>query len=167
MIPKKVERWCVERWCEQNGWTEPFFKEGKYYAFSPNAVIPQPIPVWWNETDAYERLVDYFCYMVFPSLLLILFLVPCIFLWQWRGIWSVYISQSEKQKFLACHYCPITTGILVEMKSSSQGLAEVKSIILSKPAKLVVINHSGSENMAKLVSQEEVKGRILFIFPHE
>ena len=91
----------------------------------------------------------------------------CMVLWHWRGISSIYISQVENQKFLACHYCPLTTGILVEMKSSSQGLFEVESLILSKPAKLVVTNHSGSKKVTKLVSQAEIQGRVLHLFEPE
>lgn len=158
MVPQQVNRWC-----KHNGWTEPVLKEGKYYAFAPNAVVPQPIPIWWNITDAYKRL-ELFYIFVLSSLLV---LVLCLFLWHWRGIWSVYISQVENQKFLACHYCPLTTGILVEIKDSSQGLFEVESLILSKPAKLVVTKYSGSKKVTKLVSQNDVQGRVLYLFEPE
>ncbi len=33
-----------KRWCNQNGWSEPFYQDGRWYAFPPGAVIPQKIP---------------------------------------------------------------------------------------------------------------------------
>lgn len=165
MVPQGVENWC-----KKNGWTEPVLKHGKYYAFASNAFIPQPIPAWWNipiwrhldELQQRELLLSLFVIFYFTALLL------CSFLWPWRGIWSIYISQVENQKFLACHYCPLATGILVEMKdSNSQGLQEVEALIISKPPGLVVTNYSGSEKVAKLVSREEVEGRVLFLFNPE
>lgn len=155
MVPKEVENWC-----KKNGWTEPVLKHGIYHAFAPNAVVPEPIPAWWNVTDAYERL-ESICLFVITSLLT---LALCMVLWQWRGIWSIYISQVENQKFLACHYCPLTTGILVELKGSSQGLQEVQSLILSEPKQLVITNYAGSKKVTKLVSQKEVQGRVLHLF---
>lgn len=163
MVPQEVERWC-----ERNGWTEPVLKQGKYYAFAPNVVVPQPIPAWWNipvwlHLDQLQQrglLLSLFVIFYFIALLL------CSFLWSWRGIWSVYLSQVENQKFLACHYCPTTPGVLVEMKNSSQGLQEVQSEFLSKTT-LRVTDYSGSKEVTKLVSREEVKGRVLHLFNPE
>jgi len=162
MIPQKVERWC-----EQNEWTEPVLKDGRYYAFPPNAVMPMPIPAWWN-VSIWRSFVDSLQQPRISSLVLMsslmicyyLTLLLCFFLWDWRGIGSVYISQVENQKFLACYYCPITPGSLVEMKSSSRGLQEVQTVTISKPTKLRL-----TKNMGELVIQEEVKGRVLYLFP--
>lgn len=159
MVPKEVEEWC-----KRNGWTEPVFKLGQYYAFPPNAGIEQPVPTWWNAPDwlflynYYQQILKpaYFLLIPYPALLL------CMFLWQWSGIWSIYLSQVENQKFLACHYCPVAPGVLVEMKDPSQGLQEVQGITISKPEKLRF-----TKNMAKLVSREEVKGRVLYFFSSE
>ena len=38
-----------ERWCEENGWTEPFYQGGKWYAFPPGGVMPLPIPTSFFE----------------------------------------------------------------------------------------------------------------------
>lgn len=161
MVPQKVENWC-----ERNGWTEPVLKQGIYYAFAPNYVIPERIPVWWN---SYAWLPFSQYQQVALSLLLLIIsyyltLLLCSFLWQWWGIWSIYISQVENREFLACRYCPLTTGILVEAKDSSQGLFEVESLIISKPPGLVVTNYSGSEKVTKIILQSEVKGRVLYLF---
>lgn len=164
MVPKEVDNWC-----KKNGWTEPVFKQGIYYAIAPNTVVPKPIPAWWNSyaclpfSQYQQRALSLLLLIISYYLALLL----CSFLWEWRGIWSVYISQVENQKFLACHYCPMTTGILVEMKDSSQELQEVQSLILSKPIKLVVTNYFESKKVTKLVSQSEVKGRVLHLFDPE
>lgn len=164
MVPEKVENWC-----KRNGWTEPVLKQGIYYAYAPSTVVPKPIPAWWN-SYAWLPFSQYQQGALSLLLLIIsyyLALLLCSFLWQWRGIGSIYISQVENQEFLACRYCPLTTGILIEMKDSSQGLQEVQSLILSKPTKLVVTNYFGSEKVTKLVSRGEVEGRVLFLFNPE
>lgn len=159
----------IRKWCKRNGWTEPDWKQGRYYAFAPNAVIPQPIPAWWN-TPMWLHLINKFQQpKLLASVLIICFyimLLLCSFLWQWRGIWSIYISQVDNQKFLACHYCPMTESVLVEMKDSGQGLFEVQSEFLPK-TKLLVTDYSESEKVLKLVSKNEVKGRVLFLFDPE
>lgn len=161
MIPKEVEEWC-----EQNGWTDPVMKQGKYYAFAPNAVTPQPIPVWWNLSIS--RYFLNYCQQPETSFLILMsscticiYLTGllCLFLWDWRGIWSIYVSQADNQKFLACHYCPIAPNTLVEMKEPNLGLQEVQTISISKPTVLRF-----TKDMSKLVSQSEVKGRVLYLF---
>jgi hypothetical protein len=38
------DRW-VQDWCDNNGWTELFIeRRDHYWAFPPNAVMPEPIP---------------------------------------------------------------------------------------------------------------------------
>ncbi len=32
------------RWCENHGWTEPFYQDGQWYAFPPGAVMALAIP---------------------------------------------------------------------------------------------------------------------------
>ena len=32
-----------EKWCQQNGYTEPFCRNGEYWAFPPNGAIPVKI----------------------------------------------------------------------------------------------------------------------------
>lgn len=34
----------LNRWCQDNGWTNLFTQEGQFYAFPPGAVIPLPLP---------------------------------------------------------------------------------------------------------------------------
>jgi hypothetical protein len=35
----------IQDWCEENGWTELFReRSSNYWAFPPNAVMPEPIP---------------------------------------------------------------------------------------------------------------------------
>lgn len=168
MVPKKVEIWC-----ERNGWTEPVLKQGIYYAFAPNTVVPEPIPVWWNipiwlhldEVELQRQLWRSVYYMIFILLFCIAVLLSP-FVWEWRGIWSIYISQVENQKFLACHCCPMTPGVLIEMNDSSQGLFEVFSEPLSKTT-LRVIDYSGSKEVLKLIPKSEVKGRVLFFLEPE
>lgn len=160
----KIFYFFIKRWCRQNGWTEPFLEEEECYAFPPNAVIPQRIPVWWNDSYEFGRTIEMSCIGLLASLIHASILLLGIFLWNWRGIGSIYISQVENQKFLACHYCPMTPGVLVEMKDSSQGLFEVQSEFLPKTM-LIVTDYSGSYEVKKLVSKSEVKGRILYLFP--
>ena len=62
-------------WCDRRGWTEPFFQDNRWYAFPPNAVIPQPIPrtrhdyffVIWNVLWflVYRGLILLFLYTIF------------------------------------------------------------------------------------------------------
>ncbi len=37
------EHWIAD-WCTENGWTDWFREQSKYWAFPPNAVMPVPIP---------------------------------------------------------------------------------------------------------------------------
>lgn len=38
------DQW-VQEWCDHNGWTELFIeRRDHYWAFPPNAVMPEPIP---------------------------------------------------------------------------------------------------------------------------
>ncbi|MBE9073159.1 hypothetical protein [Microcystis sp. LEGE 08355] len=38
------EPW-IQEWCQENGWTELFLERySNYWAFPPNAVMPEPIP---------------------------------------------------------------------------------------------------------------------------
>ncbi len=39
----KFQEHNAQKWCERNGWTNMFSQDGQFYAFPPNAVIPQPI----------------------------------------------------------------------------------------------------------------------------
>jgi hypothetical protein len=39
-----AEEWITE-WCQENGWTDLFIeRQSNYWAFPPNAVMPEPIP---------------------------------------------------------------------------------------------------------------------------
>jgi hypothetical protein len=39
-----AEEWIAE-WCQDNGWTDLFLeRQTNYWAFPPNAVMPEPIP---------------------------------------------------------------------------------------------------------------------------
>jgi hypothetical protein len=43
------DQW-IQEWCEENGWTDLFIERySNYWAFPPNAVMPEPIPdeKWW------------------------------------------------------------------------------------------------------------------------
>jgi hypothetical protein len=36
----------IQEWCDGNGWTEPMLVSANFYwAFPPNGVMPEPIPV--------------------------------------------------------------------------------------------------------------------------
>lgn len=35
----------VYSWCHEHSWTDPFWQEGCFWAFPPNAVMPLPIPI--------------------------------------------------------------------------------------------------------------------------
>ena len=74
----KIFSFFIKRWCRQNRWTEPFLEEEECYAFPPNAVIPQRIPVWWNDSYEFGRTIEmsrlgllawfmhqYYCYVYF------------------------------------------------------------------------------------------------------
>jgi hypothetical protein len=37
------EKWIAE-WCSENGWTDWFQEQRRYWAFPPHAVLPVPIP---------------------------------------------------------------------------------------------------------------------------
>jgi hypothetical protein len=37
------EQWIAD-WCVENGWTDWFREQSKYWAFPPNSVMPVPIP---------------------------------------------------------------------------------------------------------------------------
>ncbi len=38
------DQW-IHEWCEENGWTDLFIERySNYWAFPPNAVMPEPIP---------------------------------------------------------------------------------------------------------------------------
>jgi hypothetical protein len=39
------DQW-IQEWCEDNGWTDLFIERySNYWAFPPNAVMPEPIPM--------------------------------------------------------------------------------------------------------------------------
>jgi hypothetical protein len=38
-----ADHW-IENWCRDNGWTDWFIEQSKYWGFPPNAVMPVPIP---------------------------------------------------------------------------------------------------------------------------
>lgn len=42
---KKYAYQWVQDWCQENGWTELFIERYHYWAFPPDAVMPEPIPV--------------------------------------------------------------------------------------------------------------------------
>ncbi len=43
---KHFKQEWIEEWCQAHGWTELYMeRQGNYWAFPPDAVIPQPIPV--------------------------------------------------------------------------------------------------------------------------
>jgi len=35
----------IDDWCQENGWTDWFVQQSRYWAFPPNAVMPLPIPM--------------------------------------------------------------------------------------------------------------------------
>ena len=35
----------IDRWCQDNGWTDLFVEQYQYWAFPPGAVMPIPVPV--------------------------------------------------------------------------------------------------------------------------
>jgi hypothetical protein len=40
------QREWIEEWCQAHGWTDLYMeRQDNYWAFPPNAVLPQPIPV--------------------------------------------------------------------------------------------------------------------------
>lgn len=41
---KRIPRGTL-KWCQKNGWKEPFLVEGKYWAYPPGGYIPLPLPV--------------------------------------------------------------------------------------------------------------------------
>ncbi len=58
-----------EKWCQEKGWTDLFFQEGKWYAFPPNAVIPQSIPIaWYDYGSSFSEL---FWFLLYRLLMLI------------------------------------------------------------------------------------------------
>ena len=40
-----------KKWCNENGWTDWFFQDKKWYAFAPSAVIPQEIPCIFTKKE--------------------------------------------------------------------------------------------------------------------
>ena len=34
----------VQEWCQENGWSDLYVEQNQYWAFRPNAVMPEPIP---------------------------------------------------------------------------------------------------------------------------
>ena len=59
-----------QKWCEDRGWTEPFFQDNRWYAFPPNAVIPQPIPRTWY--DYRLTISQLFCFLLYRLLMLVI-----------------------------------------------------------------------------------------------
>ncbi len=64
------------RWCERHGWTDPFYQDGKWYAFPPGAVIPLAIPP--SFLDSWQAFSRQFCLLL---LLLLLFLLRLSLIW--------------------------------------------------------------------------------------
>ena len=53
-----TEYFRKKRWCNQNGWTDPFYQDGSWYAFPPRAVIPQEIPMKiWEKIAIVSRTI--------------------------------------------------------------------------------------------------------------
>ena len=65
-----TEHMRKKEWCEARGWTELFFQEGKWYAFPPNAVIPQPIPRSWS--DYRSVIIELFCFLFYRLLMFVI-----------------------------------------------------------------------------------------------
>ncbi len=57
-------------WCDKRGWTEPFFQDNRWYAFPPNAVIPQPIPRTWY--DYRLTISQLFGFLLYRLLMLVI-----------------------------------------------------------------------------------------------
>jgi len=44
--PKLHDSHTVTGWCEENGYTDLFFQDGRWWAFPPNAVMPVAIDLY-------------------------------------------------------------------------------------------------------------------------
>lgn len=165
----------IQQWCKQNGWTEPVFKQGNYYAFPPNAVIPQPIPIS-KEIFYLKTFCTSFCKVLLAGVIGWSFLTIACFCWNWRGIGSVYISQDNHQhKILACRSCPIDENSIVQLKEPSAPLGQVLATPANPNSRILATNYPSPNNLScseahqyeEMVSGERIRGRVLYIFPNK
>ncbi len=71
------------RWCDRQGWTEPFYQDGQWYAFPPGAVMPLAIPPsFFDSLQAFFRQFGLLFLLLLLHLILIwlLTIVPYFFL---------------------------------------------------------------------------------------
>jgi hypothetical protein len=45
-------------WCQENGWTDFFTEQYRYWAFPPGAVMPLPLPAQALQLVTYERILS-------------------------------------------------------------------------------------------------------------
>lgn len=60
------------KWCKDNGWSDLFFQEGKWYAFAPSAVIPQEIPLPFSLKTFFGS------YQLLEILMFVIFVLPIV-----------------------------------------------------------------------------------------
>lgn len=56
-----------KQWCDSSGYSDPFLKDGEWWAFPPKGVIPVKVKAVMGETSQREVKVDSLRMMLFPD----------------------------------------------------------------------------------------------------
>ncbi|MEM7552939.1 MAG: hypothetical protein AAF378_02375 [Cyanobacteria bacterium P01_A01_bin.84] len=56
-----------QQWCRENGYTEPFYRNGEIWAFPPDGVIPTKIKDVTNQEDSKQVWIDCVSLFILPD----------------------------------------------------------------------------------------------------
>ncbi|MGD1913414.1 MAG: hypothetical protein ACFB2X_21995 [Rivularia sp. (in: cyanobacteria)] len=56
-----------QQWCQENGYTEPFYRNGELWAFPPNGVMPVKIKDVMDKQDSKQVWIGRVCLFILPD----------------------------------------------------------------------------------------------------
>ena len=61
-----IDRIC-QQWCQEKGYTEPFYRNGELWAFPPNGVMPVKIKDVMDEQDSKQVWIGGVSLFILPD----------------------------------------------------------------------------------------------------
>ena len=142
----KVQKNSAQKWCDSNGWTNMFIQEGKFYAFPPSAVIPQPLPesvqskndtnptVIVNLPNGSKRVL----LLVLAGLIVVSLLIRQIVAQQLTSVWLVPSYMAKITLSNVCFYGRALTSTCLVFVFGNAGLLFSRQQILIIDMKIVL-----------------------------
>ncbi|MEM6403343.1 MAG: hypothetical protein AAF757_24455 [Cyanobacteria bacterium P01_D01_bin.116] len=56
-----------QQWCQENGYTEPFYRNGELWAFPPNGVMPVKIKDVMDDQDSKQVCIGRVSLFILPD----------------------------------------------------------------------------------------------------